>query len=107
MVIFLTIGTRLSLDAIKRRVQMTNRAYGREEGAEDTKPPLFKADIILAIPLVVMKPSLEDIQANLNKAVQVILKMTEFVPQWAHLVKQQQQQQRVIVTSMYKCVHVS
>ena len=48
--------TRLSLDAIKRRVQMSSR-YTGEEGHDEKKPPLFKADIVLAIPNVVMKVS--------------------------------------------------
>lgn len=88
------IGTRLSLDSIKRRVQSLNR-YARGELSDDQKPPLFKADIILAIPNVVMRPTLEDIQSSLNKSVQVILKMSESVPQWKHLLNMQKQQQKV------------
>ncbi|XP_077977872.1 dynein axonemal heavy chain 5-like isoform X2 [Glandiceps talaboti] len=80
--------TRLSLDAIKRRVQSTNNKYTRstETKQEDSKVPLFKADIVLAIPSVVMKPSLEDIQQTLNKAVQTILKMAQDIPLWDHTV---------------------
>ena len=46
--------TRLSLDAIKRRVQMSSR-YTGDDDHDDKKPPLFKAEIVLAIPNVVMK----------------------------------------------------
>ena len=42
-----------------------------------------------------MKPSLEDVQATLNKAIQMILKMSEAIPQWEHMKKQQKQQQKV------------
>ena len=60
----------MSLDAIKRRLQLNNK-YLQGRILEDNRPPLFKADIILAIPNVVMKPSLDDIQSSLNKSVQV------------------------------------
>ena len=75
---------------------MTNRYSRGADAQEETKPPLFRTDIILAIPNVMMRPSLEDIQAVLNKSIQVILKMTENVPQWEHLCQQQRQQQKVM-----------
>lgn len=52
-------GTRLSLDAIKRRLQIFNK-YSKDADKMDSKPPLFRADIVLAIPNVVLKPSLDD-----------------------------------------------
>lgn len=88
-------GTRLSLDAIKRRVQMSNRFAKKEDKDSEKKPPLFMADIVLSLPTVMMRPSLEDIQSTLNKAVQVMLKMSENIPQWEHLVNQQRLQQKV------------
>jgi len=63
-------GTRLSLDAIKRRLQTSNK-YTKDELKDDQKIPLFSADVVLQIPNVVMKPSLDDLQHSLNKAVQV------------------------------------
>jgi len=57
--------------------------------------PLFKADVVLSIPQVVLKPSPEEIQMSLNKAVQVILKMFEGIPQRKHLTNQQKQQHKV------------
>ena len=86
--------TRLSLDAIKRRLQTSNK-YKQEEKQEQPKAPLFKADIVLAIPNVVMKPSLDDIQSTLNKATQVILKMSCNITQWEHQILQQKQAQKV------------
>ena len=87
-------GTRLSLDAIKRRLQTSNK-YTKDKFDEDQKPPLFCADIVLQIPNVVMKPSLDDLQSSLNKAVQVILKASMDIPQWEHLIMHQKQQQKV------------
>ncbi len=79
---------------------MTNR-FTNDKKDEDKKPPLFKADIVLALPTVVMRPSLEEIQAGLNKAVQIMLKMSEDIPQWDHLIHQQRQQQKVHVCLLY------
>jgi hypothetical protein len=47
-------ATRLTLDTIKRRLHMTPR-YAGAEVIEDTKQPLFKVDVVLAIPNVQMK----------------------------------------------------
>lgn len=69
-------GTRLSLDTIKRRLQAVRYPIG-DESKEDPKPPLFKVDVVLAIPNVVMKPNLEDLQHSLNKGVQIILKASQ------------------------------
>lgn len=91
---FIASGTRLSLDAIKRRLQIFNK-YSKDADKMDSKPPLFRADIVLAIPNVVMKPSLEDLQSALNKAVQLILKTSQDIPQWEHLIFHQKQQQKV------------
>ncbi|XP_064627182.1 dynein axonemal heavy chain 5-like isoform X2 [Lineus longissimus] len=86
-------STRLSFDAIKRRLQMTNK-YTKDSRDQSNKVPLFKGDIILAIPNILLRPSLDDIQTVLNKAVQVILKMTQEFPQWNQLILHQKQQQK-------------
>ena len=82
---------------------MSNRFAKKEEKEAEKKPPLFRADIVLAIPSVVMRPSLEEIQTALNKAVQVMLKMSEHIPQWEHLANQQRQQQKVRVSLGGNC----
>lgn len=87
---FLIVGTRLSLDTIKKRLQIGTNKYTR--GAtenEEAKVPLFQADIILAIPSIVLQPSLDDIQSSVNKAVQVILKMAQNIPQWEQTILSQ------------------
>lgn len=100
-------GTRLSLDAIKRRLQIFNK-YSKDADKMDSKPPLFRADIVLAIPNVVLKPSLDDLQSALNKAVQLILKTSQDIPQWEHLIYHQKQQQKVrvmcVAVWIYLCV---
>lgn len=98
-------GTRLSLDAIKRRLQIFNK-YSKDADKMDSKPPLFRADIVLAIPNVVLKPSLDDLQSALNKAVQLILKTSQDIPQWEHLIYHQKQQQKVHVMSLAVCIYL-
>ncbi|GCC35016.1 hypothetical protein chiPu_0013494 [Chiloscyllium punctatum] len=90
--------TKLSLDAIKRHLQVTSSKYEAAKsfpggGVEATKAPFFKSEIVLAIPNVVMRPSLEEIQSVLNKAVTTILSMSKDIPLWSfayiHLKQQQ------------------
>lgn len=80
-------GTRLSLDSIKRRLQTSASKYtqGPQEN-EDAKVPLFMANIVLSIPTIVLRPSLDDVQQTVNKAVQVILRMAQDIPLWAHTI---------------------
>jgi len=100
-------GTRLSLDAIKRRMQnsagskfkptaMSRDTASAIAGRAD-KPPLFIADIVLVIPKIVVQPSFDSIQATLNKAVQTVIRVAEAVPQWEHLSTQQRHQKQVLV----------
>ncbi|XP_071801151.1 dynein axonemal heavy chain 5-like isoform X2 [Asterias amurensis] len=79
--------TRLSLDSIKRRLQTSASKYtqGPQEN-EDAKVPLFMANIVLSIPTIVLRPSLDDVQQTVNKAVQVILRMAQDIPLWAHTI---------------------
>ena len=88
------LGTKLSLDLIRRRLQVST-VYGKNKDAEEAKVPLFKTDIVLAIPLIQIRPSLENIQKYLTDSVQTILKMTIEFPTWRHSKVQQQQQQKV------------
>ncbi|XP_041462810.1 dynein heavy chain 5, axonemal-like [Lytechinus variegatus] len=82
--------TRLSLDTIKKRLQIGTNKYTRGASEnEEAKVPLFQADIILSIPSIVLQPSLDDIQSTVNKAVQVILKMAQNIPQWEQTILSQ------------------
>ncbi|KAE8597580.1 hypothetical protein XENTR_v10016521 [Xenopus tropicalis] len=86
--------TKVSLDAIKRRLHTISSVYQTAKLTKDHTPtPLFKAEIHLAIPNVVMKPSLEDIQSAVNKATNIILSAAKDIPLWkfAYLHHKQQQ----------------
>ncbi|EDO32004.1 predicted protein [Nematostella vectensis] len=73
-------ATRNALDGIKRRRAFyVSNALAVESY---TKGPFFKAEITLAIPQVIIQPSLEDIQQALNKAAQRVLEVSRSVGQW-------------------------
>ena len=51
------------------------------------KNPLLKAHIILAIPHIAVKPTLDDMQHHLNKTIQNMLRISLDLPEWNHSVK--------------------
>ncbi|OCT76244.1 hypothetical protein XELAEV_180314426mg, partial [Xenopus laevis] len=86
--------TKTSLDALKRRLHTVNSVYQTTKLTKDhASTPLFKAEIHLAIPNVLIKPSLEDIQSAVNKATNIILSAAKDIPLWkfAYLHHKQQQ----------------
>jgi len=102
-------GTRLSLDAVKRRLQSSSSGHqfsstglSRDtasaiSGRADRPPPVFVADIVLVLPKIVVQPNFDSIQATVNKAVQTVIHVAEAVPQWEHLSTQQRHQKQVPV----------
>uniref|UniRef100_A0A8D0F655 Dynein axonemal heavy chain 8 n=1 Tax=Strix occidentalis caurina TaxID=311401 RepID=A0A8D0F655_STROC len=74
-------ATRLSLDSLKKRIFVSNKP---EEVAS-----FLKAEVHLAIPNVVIVPSLDDIQQAINRVIQLILEVSRGVAQWGqrHLQK--------------------
>ena len=75
--------TRLSFDFLKKRMQPLSR-YNETDIHIPCRGAFFSAQIVLEIPQIVMKASLDDIQQILNKAVQVILRTTQNVSEWSH-----------------------
>ncbi|WAQ93678.1 DYH8-like protein [Mya arenaria] len=79
-------ATRISLDVMRKRFFSRGGGMLHFEdgsgGTSDIRIPFFTADITLAIPNVVMQPSLEDIQSTLNKACQLVLDVSKGVLQW-------------------------
>uniref|UniRef100_A0A8C0EXI2 Dynein axonemal heavy chain 8 n=1 Tax=Bubo bubo TaxID=30461 RepID=A0A8C0EXI2_BUBBB len=74
-------ATRLSLDSLKKRIFVSNKP---EEVAS-----FLKAEVHLAIPNVVIVPSLDNIQQAINRVIQLILEVSRGVAQWGqrHLQK--------------------
>ncbi len=89
-------STKFTFDTIKKRLQQTNKYVGGNVMKEKVKNPLFKADIILAIPNITVKPTLEDMQSSLNKSIQAMLKISQELPEWKHSIKLRELQIREI-----------
>ncbi|XP_044299056.1 dynein axonemal heavy chain 8 isoform X1 [Varanus komodoensis] len=87
-------ATRLSLDALKKRIFVSS-SFGRPPYLPQTttKPEevvsFLKAEVHLAIPHVVMVPSLDDIQQAINRMIQLTLDVSRGVAHWGqqHLLK--------------------
>ncbi|CAH8594477.1 unnamed protein product [Schistosoma turkestanicum] len=88
--------TRNTLDAIKLRIQPMTMKFHQEYTTEkaDNKTPLFSVNLILSLPNVIMQPSLDELQAGLQKSMSVIIKMAENVQPWQHMTLAQNQLQK-------------
>ncbi|XP_068603948.1 LOW QUALITY PROTEIN: dynein axonemal heavy chain 5 [Brachionichthys hirsutus] len=96
-------ATRSSLDALRRRLYVPkyqpSPPSSSFSSSQAAPPPLLSASMQLAIPHIVLRPSLEDIQVTVNKLVSVVLAATKDVPLWtyAHLQYKQQQLEQAAV----------
>ncbi|XP_042366785.1 dynein axonemal heavy chain 5 [Plectropomus leopardus] len=89
-------ATKSSLDALRRRLHVLKYQPSSSSsscGGQSAPPPLFRASIQLAIPNIVLRPSLDDIQSAVNRLVSAVLSVTKDIPLWtyAHLQYKQQQ----------------
>ncbi|XP_057650536.1 dynein axonemal heavy chain 8 isoform X2 [Chionomys nivalis] len=72
-------ATRLSLDTMKRRI-FVGSLYGRKRSEDIIS--FIKTEVHLAIPNVVMVPSLDDIQQAINRMIQFTLEVSRGVAHW-------------------------
>lgn len=75
-------STRNTLEAMRRRIFSTLTIQFDKSKPRDAKP-CFKAYATLAIPLVLMQPSVEEIQSALTKAVSLVTFVSKGVSQWS------------------------
>ena len=76
--------TRTTLEGLRKRINASS-ALGYTELSEEQKrehQPVFEASATLAIPSIVMKPSLEEIQTAVNNIVQIVLCTHKSVYLW-------------------------
>ncbi|KAL0969945.1 hypothetical protein UPYG_G00234980 [Umbra pygmaea] len=78
-------ATWSSLDSLRRKLHMARSNYQVSSylSRPQVQVPLFKASIELAIPNIILRPSLEEIQSTVNKVVNIVLSMTKDIPLWA------------------------
>ncbi|XP_027732137.1 dynein heavy chain 8, axonemal [Vombatus ursinus] len=72
-------ATRLSLDTMKKRILVTG-TYGRKKSEEVIS--FIQTEVHLAIPNVVIIPSLDDIQQAINRMIQLTLEVSRGVTHW-------------------------
>ncbi|VDP74906.1 unnamed protein product [Echinostoma caproni] len=92
----LVLCTKRTLEAIKSRMQINASKYKRDWSGqeEQSRVPLLEVSLNLAIPNVVMQPSLEEIQTGLQKAINLILRTSEGIKVWDHMILSQMQHQK-------------
>ncbi|XP_048203785.1 dynein axonemal heavy chain 8 isoform X1 [Perognathus longimembris pacificus] len=86
-------ATRLSLDTMKRRIFVSS-PYGRKRSEDIIS--FIKSEVHLAIPNVVMVPSLDDIQQAINRMIQLTLEVSRGVAHWG---QQQVRQIKPVIAS--------
>ncbi|RMC15722.1 hypothetical protein DUI87_07925 [Hirundo rustica rustica] len=93
---------KISLESLRHRLHVIDSRYQTTKYVQAHRIPLFKAEIQLAIPNIVLKPSLEDIQSAVNKAVNIILSVAKDIPLWkfAYLHHKQQQVEQAVALEL-------
>ncbi|OXB76615.1 UNVERIFIED_CONTAM: hypothetical protein H355_014506 [Colinus virginianus] len=81
-------ATQRSLDSLKKRIFVLKKATFRRPAfpvhpsESEENVPFIKAEVHLAIPNVVMVPSLDEIQQAINRVIQLILDVSRGVARW-------------------------
>ncbi|CAG7714181.1 unnamed protein product [Allacma fusca] len=73
--------TRISLDILRKRTEEPQISK-RQPEKQVNRIPLFTADLILAIPVVQVKPPLEDAQMILGRSIQLVVESLKRVVIW-------------------------
>ncbi|XP_072536415.1 dynein axonemal heavy chain 5 isoform X2 [Salminus brasiliensis] len=87
-------ATKRSLDSLRHRLHVVSSPkYHLSSSSSHPVPhaPLFRTSIELAIPNVIFRPSLEEIQSILNKVVTTVLSMAKDIPLWTFSLLQHKQ----------------
>ncbi|KAF4790048.1 hypothetical protein TURU_143619 [Turdus rufiventris] len=93
---------KISLESLRQRLHVIDSRYQTTKFVEAHRVPLFRTEIQLAIPNIVLRPSLEDIQSAVNKAVNIILSVAKDIPLWkfAYLHHKQQQVEQAVALEL-------
>ena len=79
----LVIMTRRSLELLRKRIATASHTYGEyNDDKKTSRQPLFSSNVLLSLPNVVMRPSLDDIQQVVNQGVQLMVGITKEVYLW-------------------------
>ncbi|XP_064201033.1 dynein axonemal heavy chain 5 isoform X1 [Anguilla rostrata] len=81
--------TRNTLEALRKRIHASSLLHFLAESDSPTRQkgsgqqPIFRANVTLSIPNIVMVPVLDEIQQALNRAVECVVSVSKGVGQWS------------------------
>ncbi|XP_043921724.1 dynein axonemal heavy chain 5-like [Protopterus annectens] len=79
--------TRNTLESIRKRIHVSSLIHFLDNDNSNkqrtSNPPIFRTNITLSIPNIVMVPALDEVQQALNRAVEYIVSITKGVSQWS------------------------
>ena len=73
---------RGNMEFLRRKITSSSQHYTDPLHEVKGKPPVFQASIVLALPTIVMRPSIEDIQQAVVNAVQMMVGVSKHVLEW-------------------------
>ena len=73
---------RNTLEALRKRISSSAVTYSMIDKEEKNHSPFFKCYAVLAIPIIVMQPALDEVQQAVNKAAQFVISVSKGVSQW-------------------------
>lgn len=91
---------KLNLEKVRKRIVQASHVpadYGTIKVKKEM--PIFKSNALLAIPSIVLHPSLDEIQNQLNRAIQTIINVSKSVTQWTKSQKLIQKRHSLMITS--------
>lgn len=73
---------RGNMEFLRRKITSSSQHYTDPLHEVKGKPPVFQASIVLALPTIVMRPSVEDIQQAVVNVVQMMVGVSKHVLEW-------------------------
>ena len=73
---------RGNMELLRRKITSSSQHYTDPLHEVKGKPPIFQASIILALPTIVMRPSVEDVQQAVVNAAQMMVGVSKHVFEW-------------------------
>lgn len=75
--------TRNTLESLRKRISSSSATYSIiSDKDEKNHSAFFKCYAVLAIPIIVMQPALDEVQQAVNKAAQYVINVSKGVSQW-------------------------
>ena len=90
---------RSTLENLKKQASSaTSYRYGEANRKRDSHP-VFRCNMVLAIPSIIIQPSLDEVQQAVNKAAQMVLGVGKHVYLWGQLEQQKRVEEMKVMQS--------